>query len=380
MQRLLKLADTLTKPEDIFKNQIQKLGSPIMSSVIDEPIEYCAFYDETKHAEYDFLSNFYEHPFLTRLGTFRTAEGFYQYQKFEHLNDPVLQEQFMKATGREAFTLSRKHETHKIKTIGGNWEKEKAMKETLKAKFADQALRAKLLATQGAYLVANSPNNTFKYWGDNGNGTGQNRLGNLLMEMRGELGGKGIVPKPSILELLYKKKCELCSNTCHFTNRGLFYNFCHYHMRYELKLGNFAMPINLSDIPEGTGRYLYFNTNEIDGLVTEGTRLLGEHIKKLGLKNPYFITPEVSTIAIAHRLRSDYKIDGTILTKSKKPSDLETYRVEYCAVTSKERKTLYMDKNQAKKLQGKDIVIIDNVRMCLKNLISNRNFNFISEL
>src|SRR5476649_2067954 len=42
--------------------------------------EYCAFFNKKKHAEYNFLSNFYPHPVISQEhGTFQCSEGLYQY-------------------------------------------------------------------------------------------------------------------------------------------------------------------------------------------------------------------------------------------------------------------------------------------------------------
>ena len=46
-------------------------------------------------------------------------------------------------------------------------------------------LRAALLDTGSLILVEHTAND--RYWGDGGNGTGQNRLGRLLMELREQL-------------------------------------------------------------------------------------------------------------------------------------------------------------------------------------------------
>ena len=69
-----------------------------------------------------------------------------------------------------------------------DWEtaKEDIMREALRAKFAQHAsLRSLLLSTDDAELVEHSRNDL--YWADGGDGSGKNRLGNLLMELRSEL-------------------------------------------------------------------------------------------------------------------------------------------------------------------------------------------------
>lgn len=334
----------------------KKESKPVNSKFVTP--EFCAFFNKTKHIEYDFLSNFYLHPVVSPfLGTFQCSEGMYQYQKFHYLNDPALKKRFLEANGQQAYDLSRELTSK----TDPKWDKVQAMQETLRCKFADKDLKAQLLATNSAYLVENSPVGHDAFWADNGNGKGQNKLGTVLMTLREELGGIGVVPRPATLDLFYGSQCDLCTNCCHFTNKGVIYNYCDSHMTHELKLGDFSMPIHLSDIPDGTGRFLYFKTNEIDGLVKEGTRLFAERIRSLGLKNPFFITPEASTIAIAHDLRTQYGIDGLIIGKSKKPTDIEIVSIDYCAITSTDKKTLYLDKLQAAALKDKDIVILDNV-------------------
>ncbi|EQU15186.1 swarming motility protein ybiA [Escherichia coli HVH 198 (4-3206106)] len=60
------------------------------------------------------------------------------------------------------------------------------MRKTLRAKFEQHAeLRTLLLATASAKLVEHTQNDA--YWGDSGNGQGKNRLGYLLMALRGQL-------------------------------------------------------------------------------------------------------------------------------------------------------------------------------------------------
>jgi predicted NAD-dependent protein-ADP-ribosyltransferase YbiA (DUF1768 family) len=55
-----------------------------------------------------------------------------------------------------------------------------------------------LLATGTAYLVEhNEVVGRDTFWSDNHDGTGQNRLGVVLMALRKKLGGHGIVPAPA---------------------------------------------------------------------------------------------------------------------------------------------------------------------------------------
>jgi len=69
-----------------------------------------------------------------------------------------------------------------------DWEqvKDGVMQDALRAKFSQHpGLKAKPLATADARLVEHTKNDS--YWADGGDGTGRNRLGELLMELREEL-------------------------------------------------------------------------------------------------------------------------------------------------------------------------------------------------
>jgi GTP cyclohydrolase II len=195
-----------------------------------DQLEYCAFFNESKHKEFNFLSNFYLHPVISKThGQFACSEGLYQFLKFAHLNDAALKTTFQQAIGQRAFDLSREMKEQ----VDPHWDRVAAMRYTLQCKFSDIDLKKRLLETHQAYLVENSPNGHDAFWADNGNGSGQNYLGTLLMELRQALGGHGIVSRPAILELFYSRHCEHCDNCPHFTNQGMFYHYCDDHMSYK---------------------------------------------------------------------------------------------------------------------------------------------------
>lgn len=69
-----------------------------------------------------------------------------------------------------------------------DWEsvKDQIMMEALRAKFTQhEDLKTTLLGTGDAKLVEHTENDS--YWGDGGDGSGKNRLGQLLMKLREEL-------------------------------------------------------------------------------------------------------------------------------------------------------------------------------------------------
>ena len=190
-------------------------------------VGYCAFFNKSKHEEYDFLSNFHDCPVLSPThGTFRCSEGLYHYQKFLHLKDSNLHIQFKEATGQEAWDLSRRV----AGSIAPEWDRIAAMQDALKCKFSNKDLKQKLLGTKNAYIVENSTCGHDLFWSDYGNGRGENKLGIMLMELRKELGGEGVVSCPDILKELYEKTCENCQNCCHFTNYGLSTAYCDEHL------------------------------------------------------------------------------------------------------------------------------------------------------
>jgi ribA/ribD-fused uncharacterized protein len=111
-----------------------------------------------------------------------TSEHYFQAQKFagtEH-------EEAVRAAKSPmvAARMGRSRE----RPLRPDWEsvKDEIMREALQAKFAQHAsLRALLLSTGDAELVEHTTND--RYWADGGDGTGKNRLGQLLVELRGEL-------------------------------------------------------------------------------------------------------------------------------------------------------------------------------------------------
>jgi hypothetical protein len=69
-----------------------------------------------------------------------------------------------------------------------NWDniKENIMTKVLQAKFTqNEDAKQTLLSTGDAVLIEDSPIDY--YWGCGSDGTGKNRLGKLLMKLRGEL-------------------------------------------------------------------------------------------------------------------------------------------------------------------------------------------------
>ena len=148
------------------------------------PQDIIEFY--RKRDDYGFFSNFAPYPVTINGKTWPTTEHYFQAQKFAGL--PHEETIRQAASAKEAATMGRC-----FSPIRKDWEqvKDDVMRTALKAKFGQHPkLKRLLLETGTAHLVEHTQNDC--YWGDGGNGSGQNMLGQLLMERREQLAR----PKP----------------------------------------------------------------------------------------------------------------------------------------------------------------------------------------
>ena len=131
------------------------------------------------------FSNFSGHAFVLDGVRWPSVEHFYQAQKFD---DEAFRERIRLChTPREAKNLGRSSES----PIRAGWDddKESVMRRALRAKFETHAdARELLLSTGDEPLLEDSPEDFL--WGTGRDGSGQNRLGVLLMELRAQLRGE----------------------------------------------------------------------------------------------------------------------------------------------------------------------------------------------
>jgi len=133
---------------------------------------------------YGFLSNFYETPVTYGGVMYRNSEAAYQAQK-----DPTRQMEFVDLPANKAKRLGRK-----VDPVA-DWDdiKYNHMLQIVRRKFhQNPRLAEKLIQTGEAEIIeGNRWNDT--YWGVC-EGKGQNKLGNILMQIRNELkqGGKSL--------------------------------------------------------------------------------------------------------------------------------------------------------------------------------------------
>jgi ribA/ribD-fused uncharacterized protein len=138
------------------------------------------FYSTT--GEYGCFSNFSRHPVHLRGKRWRTTEHFFQAQKFAGTQHEEAVRQCKTPSAAADRGRSRKLPLRR------DWEsvKDQVMLEAVRAKFTQhEDLRVTLLGTGSALLVEHTANDS--YWGDGGDGSGKNRLGQILMQVRDEL-------------------------------------------------------------------------------------------------------------------------------------------------------------------------------------------------
>lgn len=130
---------------------------------------------------YGYLSNFY--PCIIEVDgiVYRSVEHLFQAQKYKE-SDP---DRFVKIvnaeTARGAKWIAR------AGALPRGWIdlRDSVMLTALRLKYAIPEFRELLLATDDAILIENSPYDY--YWGIGANGRGDNRLGDLLMQVREEI-------------------------------------------------------------------------------------------------------------------------------------------------------------------------------------------------
>ena len=141
-----------------------------------------AIYFYSKSSTYFEFSNFSPHGVELNGAWWPTVEHYFQAQKFE---DEAYRERIRRARlPKDAKTLGRT----RALPILADWDtaRDEVMLEAIRKKFSTHAeLREMLLLTGDEELIENAP--TDYYWGCGRTGTGQNKLGKILMQVRAEL-------------------------------------------------------------------------------------------------------------------------------------------------------------------------------------------------
>lgn len=139
------------------------------------------FYSD-RERPYGAFSNFSKHGFTVEGKYWKTSEHYFQAQKFAGTPH---EEDLRNATAPK---VAADWGRQRSRPLRADWEqvKEDVMRRALRAKFTQYPdLRDLLLGTGEEEIVENAPGDY--YWGCGKDGTGKNRLGALLMELRAEL-------------------------------------------------------------------------------------------------------------------------------------------------------------------------------------------------
>eukprot|EP01103_Thecamoeba_quadrilineata_P014921 TRINITY_DN4568_c0_g1_i2.p1 TRINITY_DN4568_c0_g1~~TRINITY_DN4568_c0_g1_i2.p1 ORF type:complete len:285 (+),score=39.80 TRINITY_DN4568_c0_g1_i2:955-1809(+) len=158
-------------------------GAPNSNQLFDPKERPINFYN--RHEPYYEFTNFAEgYPFELLGVQWLTSEHYFQAMKF---TDSTLQEKVRRlAAPREAFQFTREPQYSQYVRRDWAYVKMDEMRSALFAKFSShEKLKQLLLDSYPHQLVEHTSNDRF--WGDGGDGTGQNMLGALLMELRLQL-------------------------------------------------------------------------------------------------------------------------------------------------------------------------------------------------
>jgi N-glycosidase YbiA len=139
------------------------------------------FYVE-REKPYGCFSNFSPHGFMLENLYWSTSEHYFQAQKF--IGTSHLEQVRQMRTPKDAARIGRDRSL----PLRPDWEqvKDAVMRKVVLQKFKTHAdIREILLSTGDQLLVENSPIDF--YWGCGKDGSGQNKLGQILMDVRGML-------------------------------------------------------------------------------------------------------------------------------------------------------------------------------------------------
>lgn len=134
----------------------------------------------SKAVNYSEFSNFYEAQFELDGKIWKTVEHYFQHEKFP--GNTILQEKIWQAkTPASAKQLGKT----RAPTFRRDWNdvRDEVMKSAVEAKFQQNPTLLQLLLETGSTLLEEkSPFDS--YWGTGRTGKGQNKMGQILMELR----------------------------------------------------------------------------------------------------------------------------------------------------------------------------------------------------
>src|SRR5262245_44658289 len=174
----------------------------------EKTVPVIRFYSSSRNGYQEF-SNFSSHSIEMGRRLWPTVEHYYQAQKF---TDEQYREQIRQA---ESPARAKEMGRTRLFPIRPDWErvKDEIMYTAVQQKFSTHVdLREMLLATGKSYLVEASPYDS--YWGSGSDGAGKNKMGQLLMRVRGELRERE-KEATGVTDACYRKEEEVPALTHH---------------------------------------------------------------------------------------------------------------------------------------------------------------------
>ena len=170
------------RPENIdyLRSKKTKLGHELQLEEDRTSDESILFYHSDQ--PWGDLSNFSAHSIYYDKIVWPTVEHYYQANKFSDMS--IVEK--IRCCPTPTLAKIRAYEYQHSIRCGWLEERESVMLNGLRAKFNQHPdLRQHLLSSDERELIEHTKNDA--YWGDGGDGSGANRLGNLLMQVRDEL-------------------------------------------------------------------------------------------------------------------------------------------------------------------------------------------------
>ena len=173
----------MRRPEcaEYLKTKRDKLGHSLQLAQEESPDGAIRFYHSGE--KWGELSNFSRHAVYIRDRIWPTVEHFYQSQKFAGTAN---EENIRRSNSPTAAKCLARALSKELKRSDWPAAKDAVMRAALHAKFHQHPDLAHLLLRSGDQLLVEHSHDD-AYWGDGGDGSGLNRLGQLLMELRIEL-------------------------------------------------------------------------------------------------------------------------------------------------------------------------------------------------
>ncbi|AFZ12080.1 hypothetical protein Cri9333_1175 [Crinalium epipsammum PCC 9333] len=137
------------------------------------------YFYSTRENPYGCFSNFSAHGFNLDEAWWRTSEHYFQAQKF--IGTPHVEQIRLVLTPKDAAKMGRE----RFRPLRSDWEqvKDDVMLKAVLCKFQTHAdICEILLSTGNQLIVENSPIDY--YWGCGADGSGKNKLGQVLMQVR----------------------------------------------------------------------------------------------------------------------------------------------------------------------------------------------------